>query len=161
MADYGGLAEEIAGAYEERKAEASRLTASFKPEDREGAEEVSRLIASFKAEMTEMQASWRNVVARVQAGKGAVMAPPPPPPVEEVVRAVAPPPVEEVVGDDLTIIRGIGPGMQSRLNAAGIYTFAQLAGSTPEELRQVLGEAARLANVEAWIEQARELAGMS
>ncbi len=71
------------------------------------------------------------------------------------------PPVEEVAPNDLMAIRGIGPGMLRRLNEAGIFTYAQLARSTPEELRQALGEAARLARVEEWIERARELAGLA
>jgi predicted flap endonuclease-1-like 5' DNA nuclease len=68
---------------------------------------------------------------------------------------------KEGLPEDLAAIRGIGSGMQRRLNQAGIYTYAQLAGSTPEELRQLLGEATRLAKVEEWIEQARELAGVA
>jgi len=48
--------------------------------------------------------------------------------------------------------------MQQRLNEAGIYTYTRLATSTPDELRQNLGAVARLAKVEEWIEQARELA---
>jgi predicted flap endonuclease-1-like 5' DNA nuclease len=70
--------------------------------------------------------------------------------------------VEAVVSpDDLTTIRGIGPVMLQRLNQAGIYTYAQLATSTPDELRQALREAARLAKVEEWIEQAQKLAGLA
>lgn len=38
---------------------------------------------------------------------------------------------EEVAPDDLTAIRGIGAGMQRHLNKIGIYTYAQLAASTP------------------------------
>jgi len=87
---------------------------------------------------------------------------PPPPPVEEVVPlAVVVAPPEEVAPDDLMAIRGIGPGMQRRLNEAGMYTYAQLARSTPEELRQALGEAARMARVEEWIARARELVGLA
>jgi small subunit ribosomal protein S2 len=59
--------------------------------------------------------------------------------------------------DDLTTIRGIGSNMQQRLNEAGIYTYAQLAASTPDEVRQGLGTVGQLAKVEEWIEQAREL----
>ena len=91
----------------------------------------------------------------------------PPPPAKEVMappRAAKevlppPPPVKEAIGqDNLTAIRGIGPTMQYRLNEAGIRTYAQLAQSTPEELRKVLGARAQLANVEDWIAQAQELA---
>ncbi|NJM08209.1 hypothetical protein HC891_21545, partial [Candidatus Gracilibacteria bacterium] len=56
--------------------------------------------------------------------------------------------------DDLTVIRGIGPQMQQRLNQAGINTYRQVAGSTPEELRHALGSL-RLANVDEWIAAAR------
>ena len=101
------------------------------------------------------------VKKKVVAPPPPVKVAPPPPPVEEVA---PPPPIEkaprakEVAPDDLTTIRGIGPSMQKHLNEAGIYTYAQLATGTPDELRQTLGAVARLAKVEEWIEQARELA---
>ena len=66
-------------------------------------------------------------------------------------------PVEEK-RDDLTSIQGIGKGMQERLNEAGLYSFAHVARSTPDILRNALGNLARLADVEDWIEQAKELA---
>ncbi|MEI7644525.1 MAG: hypothetical protein WCJ55_09605, partial [Chloroflexales bacterium] len=62
--------------------------------------------------------------------------------------------------DNLTTIHGIGPALQQRLDRAGICTYIQLALSSPEELRKALGDAARLANVDDWIVQARSLAGM-
>ncbi|MCF8036102.1 MAG: DUF4332 domain-containing protein [Desulfobacteraceae bacterium] len=65
----------------------------------------------------------------------------------------------EDLPDDLSIIQGIGSGMQSLLNDAGIYTYAQLAASNPEELRAKLGKAGRMASVDDWIEQARKIAG--
>ncbi|HBY99594.1 MAG TPA: hypothetical protein DEP84_37600, partial [Chloroflexi bacterium] len=70
-------------------------------------------------------------------------------------------PAGEIDSDDLTAIRGIGPVMQRRLRLAGIQTYARLAESTVEELHQVLGETARLAKVEEWIEQAREVGGQA
>jgi predicted flap endonuclease-1-like 5' DNA nuclease len=64
------------------------------------------------------------------------------------------------IRDDLTRIKGIGPGTQARLNQAGIVTYIQVALSAPEDLRRILGgSASRLANVEDWIAQARGLAG--
>ncbi len=59
--------------------------------------------------------------------------------------------------DDLTGIRGIGITIQERLNRAGITTYAQLADTKPEQLREALGRYSRGAKVEAWISQAREL----
>ncbi len=59
-------------------------------------------------------------------------------------------------GDDLTIVEGIGPKINSLLHEAGIRTFFQLAEATPERLEEVLREAGlRLANPETWPEQAR------
>jgi len=67
---------------------------------------------------------------------------------------------KEIVPDDLTQIKGIGAGRQMLLNKAGIYTYAQLAGSTPDELKEKMGEAAtRMAPLDDWIGQAEELAG--
>ena len=61
--------------------------------------------------------------------------------------------------DDLTVIRGIGKPTQDQLYKAGIKTYAALAGARSEELREVLGDVARGAKIERWIDQARELAG--
>jgi large subunit ribosomal protein L21 len=37
--------------------------------------------------------------------------------------------------DDLTVIKGIGPVFETRLNKAGIYTYAQLAAATAENVQ--------------------------
>jgi predicted flap endonuclease-1-like 5' DNA nuclease len=62
--------------------------------------------------------------------------------------------------DDLTLIRGIGPAFQKRLNDAGITTFAQLADADPQRLEAdgIEGVGVDLAS---WIEQARTLAAGS
>ena|SRR5687767_5652303 len=59
--------------------------------------------------------------------------------------------------DDLKVINGIGPALEKRLNDTGIYTFADLAELTPEELEARLGNPRRVAPTDL-IEQARELA---
>ena len=50
--------------------------------------------------------------------------------------------------------------MQTRLNEAGIYTYSQIAESTPESLIKVLGKkfSQLAADAEKWIEQAKNLA---
>lgn len=59
-------------------------------------------------------------------------------------------------GDDLSIVEGIGPKINSVLHDAGIRTFAQLSEAAPERLEQILREQGlRLANPETWPEQAR------
>jgi len=59
--------------------------------------------------------------------------------------------------DDLTVIRGIGLGMQSHLNNIGVFSFRQLATADPDQLRKELGEVARLARIEEWKAEAQGL----
>lgn len=61
--------------------------------------------------------------------------------------------------DDLQQIAGIGPSYATRLQEAGITSYAQLAELTPNELRDRIGLDYWRANVELWIKQARDLAG--
>jgi predicted flap endonuclease-1-like 5' DNA nuclease len=61
--------------------------------------------------------------------------------------------------DDLKRIEGIGPKIAGVLQAGGILTYAQLADSDPEQLRQIL-EASdprliRIANPDTWPDQAK------
>ena len=65
---------------------------------------------------------------------------------------------EEISRDDLTAIRGIGTATQNRLNVAGIKSYAQLARASAEDVRKILGKPGRVAKVEDWIAQAKELA---
>ncbi len=64
----------------------------------------------------------------------------------------------EVSPDDLTAIRGIGIATENRLYRAGIKSYGQLARSTPQEVRKILGKLGANAKIEEWIAQARELA---
>lgn len=41
-------------------------------------------------------------------------------------------------GDDLTRVEGIGPAIAKHLNDAGIFTFAELAGTDPARIRSIL-----------------------
>jgi predicted flap endonuclease-1-like 5' DNA nuclease len=59
--------------------------------------------------------------------------------------------------DDFTVIHGIGPAMAKRLSDAGITSFKQLAASKPEQIYRLLGKIGKLAKVETWILQAKEL----
>ena len=79
------------------------------------------------------------------------------PPITVAKEAPVPQATAQVIPDKLTTIGGIGASMQQHLNEMGIYTFAQLAGSTPQKVRKALGESGRLANVDRWIEDARKL----
>ncbi len=68
------------------------------------------------------------------------------------------PPRPPAKSDVLTTIRGIGPVYARRLQAAGILTFANLAGATPAQLAEIIGPRAQLAEMKGWITAAKKLA---
>jgi predicted flap endonuclease-1-like 5' DNA nuclease len=67
--------------------------------------------------------------------------------------------------DDLKLINGIGPGVESRLHGVGIYTFAQLAALSPADIAASVSGLAGLTTEriikQDWIGQARKLASES
>ena len=129
--------------------------------------DVAGQMTGYVTEMSEAREAWREhlsppppkvKVAPPPKVKAAPTLPrvevaPPPPRVEVAL----PPPAVEVGPDDLTVIRGIGPSLEMRLNECGVTTYAQLAGASPDMIREKLGDFGRLAKVEDWISRAREL----
>ncbi len=67
-------------------------------------------------------------------------------------------PAVQMAQDQLEAIKGIGRVFAQKLNAAGIYTFADLAAQTPERLREIIGTARAGSMVQPadWIQQARQ-----
>lgn len=63
--------------------------------------------------------------------------------------------------DDFKVIHGIGPGIESRLHAAGIRTYAQLASLTPDQaatfLSGLVGMTSKRVSDQDWIGQASKL----
>ena len=65
--------------------------------------------------------------------------------------------VEPPAKDDLQKIKGIGDGVEQRLNNNGIYTFASLAGHSPADIAKLLpGATAERIIKENWIGQAQK-----
>ena len=61
--------------------------------------------------------------------------------------------------DDLKELQGIGPKVESLLNNAGIYSFAELANASNEDLREILSNAGaryQSMNPTTWKELAQE-----
>jgi predicted flap endonuclease-1-like 5' DNA nuclease len=78
-----------------------------------------------------------------------------PAPVEPLLTSAPVEPVE-VKPDNLKIVEGIGPKIESILHGAGILTVAQLAESEPAKLKQILDAAGlRLGDPATWPEQAK------
>ena len=61
---------------------------------------------------------------------------------------------DEIFADVLEKLPGIGPASKTKLNDKGIFTFAQVAALTAEELKEIAG--ARVKAEDA-IQQAKEL----
>jgi len=159
----------------ELKANVAEMRGNFRDDRAKKNAETKADLKEFAADLNKAVAGLRREL--VEDISGARRAWSGPSPVERRIRPKAEPQQEEpklpakeekrlrrpeakpavIVPDDLTTIQGIGPGMQERLKEAGIYSFAMLARSTPDELRQALGRLARLADVDRWIEEAREL----
>ena len=65
---------------------------------------------------------------------------------------------EQKSHDDLTAIRGIGIATQDHLNKSGIWTYAQLAAASPDDLRETLSDRVTEGKTKHWIADARKLA---
>jgi predicted flap endonuclease-1-like 5' DNA nuclease len=64
--------------------------------------------------------------------------------------------VETPAKDDLKIIEGIGPKTEAVFNAAGLFSFRQVASTPVEKLDEILDAAGlRLGDPGSWPEQAR------
>ena len=111
-------------------------------------------------EQAELEAA-RTRIAELEAAAPAVVAPAVATPVtEEPVVAETPVTTTETLDltrDDLSLIRGIGPAGQRRLNEEGIYRYSDITGLTPTEeaeLEQRLGADEGYIEQEQWREQA-------
>ena len=61
--------------------------------------------------------------------------------------------------DDLKVIKGVGPVMEKKLNAAGVNTFEELSRLTTTELQNILGISKRVTqNADNLLTQARKFA---
>ena len=65
--------------------------------------------------------------------------------------------------DDLTVIKGIGPAVQTKLRSFGIASLAELAASDPEALAAKLRASQPISTtrVEGWIKAAGDRASSS
>ncbi|MFN8495340.1 MAG: helix-hairpin-helix domain-containing protein [Caldilineaceae bacterium] len=106
----------------------------------------------YQAETNRLQTALADAEAKISASELKATSTETPQP--------APGPVVKPVPDQLEQIRGIGPVFARRLNAAGIFTFADLAAQTPEQLQAIMAgvRANRMFHPQDWIDQARQLA---
>jgi len=82
-------------------------------------------------------------------------------PLEEVKVMPKAPPKAARKQDDLTAIDGIGPGLERKLNAAGISSYTQLAALSDDDIERLEKEIIRFSGRikrDNWVGQAKELA---
>ena len=72
----------------------------------------------------------------------------------------APEPVSRASAkDDLKVIKGVGPVMEKKLNAAGVHTFEELSRLTTSDLQNILGISKRVTqSADNLLSQARKFA---
>jgi predicted flap endonuclease-1-like 5' DNA nuclease len=97
-------------------------------------------------------------LSKLRESEGARRAVAPPQPSPEAAPSPPTATVEPDKPDDLTRIRGIGAGIQYRLNRGEVYTFAQLARLRPEDIYELTGVSVEAVIRRRLIEQAEELA---
>ncbi|MCW1382496.1 hypothetical protein OLX02_06645 [Novosphingobium sp. KCTC 2891] len=98
--------------------------------------------------------------AAEQEIEAAVAPEPAPAPAASPAEPVAP--AASAQGDDLKRIKGVGPKLSTLLGQLGVTTFAQIANWTEADLAAIdakLGAFAGRPTRDAWIEQAKLLAG--
>jgi len=108
---------------------------------------IEPIEAATEAEELETAVEMAGQVAEMEAFK---------PVVTGAVEIAEPLPVTPSKPDDLKIVEGIGPKVSQLLNAAGIFTFAQLADASVDHLQEIV-DAARLRMMDptSWPDQAR------
>jgi NADH-quinone oxidoreductase subunit E len=107
-----------------------------------------------------LRAPWRDGPAAAPKPKPAKA--PAKAPVDKRVeeKSIGRPKTGSVAPDDLKKLKGVGPALEKKLIAAGVNSFAQIAGWTDAEIAafdEKLGFSGRIAR-EGWVEQARILA---
>lgn len=127
-------------------------------------------------EILEKGAEKSGVMAAIGAGSAPAVAEPAPKKAKAAPKAKAEPAAEPATkkpaekkaapkaetagGDDLKQLSGVGPALEKKLHAAGVTTFAQIAGwsdSDIAEMDEKLSFKGRIER-EGWVDQAKKLA---
>ncbi|MCO6488610.1 MAG: hypothetical protein J5I98_09350 [Phaeodactylibacter sp.] len=129
------------------------------------AEELKRKLRICEADKAVIQGKYDRLKAEMEAqagaegGEGKGKAPEEDKPKSKGLGGmVFATPLGKIKQDDLKIVEGIGPKIESLLNADGIYTWAELAAASVDRLNKILSDAGprfSLAVPDTWPQQAR------
>ena len=119
------------------KAAKEEVTQTLKTAVKEGKEKSAKLVKAVKEEVKE---TLKAVEVKVEKEKATAKS--------------------DIAKDDLKIIDGIGPKIESLFNEAGISTLERLAATKVEDLKAILEKAGprfKMHNPETWRTQAKEV----
>jgi predicted flap endonuclease-1-like 5' DNA nuclease len=137
------------------RSELTSATQDARVRRRERLAQISARVAALQDDVHELRTRNLLDLEGARAAWQGASAPAPAPRTQPTQRPSGGAPTTATTAhDDLTSIQGIGPGIQERLNRAGIHTFAELAAAAPERVLEALGELKRLASVESWVAEA-------
>lgn len=106
-------------------------------------------IEDMEATLANLDSDLDDCIRNNKVESAAFVAPP--------VMAMAATPVVPPTPDDLKVVEGIGPVIEKLFNNAGIWTFAELATTAPERLREILlagGSRFQIHDPSTWPDQA-------
>ena len=145
-----GMRERLSNERQQLASEVRGMRERLSNERQQLASEVRGMRDALHADFSEAHNVWINFTSEMEKHKAKKH--PAPQKARNMGAAVSP----KRSHDDLTTIPGIGAGRMESLHKIGIHTFAQLAQSTPERVRQALSGPAHLVKVESWIEEAKK-----
>lgn len=103
---------------------------------------IGYITSKGKAEKLEAELQALEVdIDECQESKKALVATPSPSAKAVTYITPAPTPVVTIIPDDLKIVEGIGPKIEQLLHKEGILTYAQLAETSSERIKEILSAA--------------------
>ncbi len=142
---------------------AEKMTAKLKKQISETIEDVKEKVEDYtegakKGAPKKKKTTKKAVAKKVTEKKPVAKKPTPKKVVEKKPMTKAAPIKKATSKDDIKEIKGIGPKMETVLNAAGITSFEDLAKTTIEGLEKILTDAgmnSRMYDLSTWADQAK------
>jgi predicted flap endonuclease-1-like 5' DNA nuclease len=117
---------------------------------------IGYITKKSQVEDLEAELAWLDASVDDCEKSKKIIATPAPDEVVVPTTALVPEPIAPVVPDDLKVVEGIGPKIEQLLNNEGILTFAQLAVTAPERIKEILvagGSRFQMHDPTTWPEQ--------
>jgi len=139
---------------------AEKMTAKLKKQISETIEDVKEKVEDYTEGAKKGAPKKKKTTKKVTAKKPVAKKPTPKKVVEKKPVTKAAPIKKATTKDDIKEIKGIGPKMETVLNAAGITSFEDLAKTTIAGLEKILTDAgmnSRMYDLSTWADQAKAI----